>query len=170
MRIRRCQVGDAAKLPVIERSAGKVFSTLDDLSWIGEHGVHSVEEHLESIARQAHWVAVDECNEPVGFIMTQDLPESLFIHELSVCRKWQGQGIGKKLVQTVIDEAKVKKYSLVTLTTFRHVPWNAPFYQRMGFVILSNSAIPTSLQTILDREVAQCGFKRETRCAMNFVL
>lgn len=50
------------------------------------------------------------------------------------------------------------------------VPWNAPFYQRMGFVILSNSAIPTSLQTILDREVAQCGFKRETRCAMNFVL
>lgn len=168
VKLRQTQIDDAIKLPEIERSAGQLFATLDDLSWISEHGVQGVENHLKFIEKQAHWVAVDAHSEPVGFIMTQDLPESLFIHELSVSEAWQNQGIGKLLIQKVINKAIENQFSAVTLTTFRHVPWNEPFYQRLGFVILPNNEIPASLQAILTHEVTRGGFAAETRCAMRY--
>lgn len=168
IRLRQTQPSDAIILPEIEQSAGQLFATLEDLSWISEHGVQNVESHLKFIEKQAHWVAVNESNELVGFIMTQALPESLFIHELSVSKAWQNQGIGKLLIQHVIDRAKEKQFSAVTLTTFRHVLWNAPFYQRLGFVILPNNEVPASLQEILMHEVTEGGFAPETRCAMKF--
>lgn len=164
--IRQTQIDDATKLPAIEQSAGQLFSTLEDLRWISEGGVQSVEKHLVFIHQQGHWVAVNSDNEPVGFMMTTALPESLFIHELSVSQDWQNRGIGKLLIQKVKDEAKAHKFDSVTLTTFRHVPWNAPYYQRLGFSILPENEIPYSLQKILDDEVESGGFLKETRCAM----
>lgn len=44
--LRPTQIDDAIKLPIIEQSAGQLFSTLEDLSWISESGVQSVEKHL----------------------------------------------------------------------------------------------------------------------------
>lgn len=164
--IRQAQIDDAIKLPAIEQSAGQLFATLDDLSWISEHGVQGVESHIAFIEKQAHWVAVDENNQPVGFVMTQDLPDSVFIHELSVSEAWQNKGIGKKLIQKVIDKAKERQFSAITLTTFRHVPWNAPFYQRLGFEVISDNEIPYSLREILEHEITDGGFAREARCAM----
>ncbi|MCK9782995.1 MULTISPECIES: GNAT family N-acetyltransferase [Enterobacterales] len=166
--IRQTQIDDATKLPAIELSAGQLFSTLEDLRWISESGVQSVEKHVAFIRQQGHWVAVNRDNEPVGFIMTTSLPESLFIHELSVSLDWQNRGIGKLLIQKVKDEAKLHKFDAITLTTFRHVPWNAPYYQRLGFSILPESEIPSSLQAVLDNEVERGGFAKETRCAMKF--
>ncbi len=166
--IRQTQIDDAIKLPAIEQSAGQLFSTLDDLSWISESGVQRVEKHLTFINQQGHWVAVSSDNEPVGFIMTTPLPESLFIHELSVSQDWQNRGIGKLLIQKVKDEAKADEFDSVTLTTFRHVPWNAPYYQRLGFSILPENKIPHSLQAILNDEVERGGFVKEMRCAMKF--
>lgn len=168
--LRLTQIDDASKLPAIEQSAGQLFSTLEDLSWISESGVQSVEKHLAFINHKGHWVAVNRENEPVGFIMTKPLPESLFIYELSVSQDWQNRGIGKLLIQKVKDEAKLHHFDAVTLTTFRHVAWNAPYYQRLGFSILSESEIPHSLQEILDDEVESGGFVKEMRCAMKFEL
>lgn len=164
--VRQTRISDANKLPEIEYSAGQLFSTIEDLSWISTGDVQDIGSHLASIEKQSHWVAVNENDEPVGFIMTADLPESLFIHEISVSSAWQNKGIGKQLIQKVIDEAKARQYSAVTLTTFRHVVWNAPFYQRLGFVILPENEIPFSLQKILDNEVNEAGFERAARCAM----
>ncbi|EPT9379076.1 hypothetical protein ACVTO6_001298 [Proteus mirabilis] len=70
------------------------------------------------------------------------------------------------LIQTVKNEAKLQQFNAVTLTTFRDVPWNAPYYQRLGFHILLEHQIPYSLQQILDNEVEHGGFAREMRCAM----
>ncbi|MBI6273960.1 GNAT family N-acetyltransferase [Proteus mirabilis] len=164
--IRPTQLVDANQLPKIEQSAGKLFSSIKELSWISESGVQSVEAHIQFIHQHAHWVAVNHDNHPVGFIMTQQLPESVFIHELSVSQDWQNKGIGKLLIQTVKNEAKLQQFNAVTLTTFRDVPWNAPYYQRLGFYILLEHQIPYSLQQILDNEVVHGGFAREMRCAM----
>lgn len=56
--IRQTQIDDATTLPAIEQSAGQLFSTLEDLRWISESGVQSVEKHLAFIDQQGHWVAV----------------------------------------------------------------------------------------------------------------
>ena len=37
------------------------------------------------------------------------------------------------LLRQVFLVAKQRRLKLVTLSTFREVPWNAPFYRKMGF-------------------------------------
>ncbi len=41
------------------------------------------------------------------------------------------------MLEQVIKTARQAAYPAVTLTTFRDVPWNAPFYTRLGFSMLS---------------------------------
>ncbi|RUQ46321.1 GNAT family N-acetyltransferase, partial [Corynebacterium pseudodiphtheriticum] len=51
----------------------------------------------------------------------------------------------------------------VTLTTFKHVPWNAPFYTRLGF----KPETDPRLAQILADEYAH-GFEPGSRCAMSW--
>ena len=55
----------------------------------------------------------------------------------------------------------------VTLTTFRDVAWNAPFYAAMGFEILPDSALSDRLRKILRDEGAH-GIPIERRVAMRW--
>ena len=54
--------------------------------------------------------------------------------ELSVHPDWQGRGIGAALLRGCIIDAGNSGFTAITLTTFDEVPWNAPFYRRLGFV------------------------------------
>ena len=56
----------------------------------------------------------------------------------------------------------------VTLTSFRDVPWNAPFYQRVGFEVVDDP--PPGLAAVRAAERAE-GFDRfGPRVAMRLVL
>lgn len=57
----------------------------------------------------------------------------------------------------------------MTLTTFRDVPWNAPFYARRGFELLDDTTIGERLQTILEKEAGH-GLPRARRCAMRWLV
>jgi N-acetylglutamate synthase-like GNAT family acetyltransferase len=47
---------------------------------------------------------------------------------------WTGRKrIGRQLIACVADHARTLGLTSLTLTTFRDVPWNAPFYARLGF-------------------------------------
>lgn len=47
------------------------------------------------------------------------------------------------LLEQVIEGAQQMRYPAVTLTTFRDVPWNAPFYTRLGFAMLDERSRPS---------------------------
>lgn len=64
-------------------------------------------------------------------------------------------------METAIEHARAQHLRAVTLTTFKHVPWNAPFYRRLGFAI----HVDPRLETILADEYAH-GFEPGSRCAM----
>jgi hypothetical protein len=38
-------------------------------------------------------------------------------------------------MDAVIGWAKSRRFHAITLTTFRDVPWNGPFYGSLGFVV-----------------------------------
>ncbi len=67
----------------------------------------------------------------------------------------QNKGLGRRLVHRVINWARVQKLSSVTLTTFETVPWNAPFYGKLGFRILAEDELPQELIEHLHAEYAQ---------------
>ena len=56
-------------------------------------------------------------------------------------------------------------YRAVTLTTFRDVPFNGPFYTRLGFEEVPADQLSPSLRTVLDHE-AQRGLDPARRVAM----
>ena len=60
-------------------------------------------------------------------------------------------------------------HAFVTLTTFRDVPWNAPFYARAGFRALANHEIGPGLAEVMRQEAAR-GLDPVTRVAMRRAL
>jgi GNAT superfamily N-acetyltransferase len=79
------------------------------------------------------WVAVDEREELVGFALCSDRGDDLYLDQLSVLPRHGRQGLGTRLVRRCLQEAEARSYRRVSLSTFRKVPWNGPFYRRLGF-------------------------------------
>ena len=125
----------AAQLPAIERAAAQVFRRLPALTWIADAPPMSEDEHLQLIAQGHVWVAQRQLvhAQPVGFLAAQVLGHALHIRELSVHPDWQGRGVGTGLLAQARQQAHSLGLPCLTLTTFRDVPWNAPWYSRLGF-------------------------------------
>lgn len=75
----------------------------------------------------------------------------------------QGRGVGRALLAHAADWARARGLTALSLTTFRHVPWNAPFYASFGFREWDPAEAPASIRQALNYEAAK-GLK--DRCAM----
>jgi GNAT superfamily N-acetyltransferase len=71
---------------------------------------------------------------PVGFVQVGEADGNAHIDEVSVLPGQMRRGIGTQLVLAACGWAATNGYEAVTLTTFADVPWNGPFYARLGFV------------------------------------
>ena len=68
-RIRQSRSADAPLLPAIEREAGELFQTIPSLAFIADGDDRSVAEHLAHIAAGTSWVATDDADAPIGFVI-----------------------------------------------------------------------------------------------------
>jgi GNAT superfamily N-acetyltransferase len=130
--VRPVRPGEFALLRDVERDAGQRFRTVG-LEVIADNEPTS-EAFIAAIG--SHGVAlcaVDDNDEPVGFVLAGRLDQALHVYELSVATVWGGQGIGRRLMSEVTDRARGLGVASLTLATFRDVPWNRPFYERLGF-------------------------------------
>ncbi len=77
--------------------------------------------------------AVDE--EPIAFIgwSTERDPTVLSVSQISVLSEFGRQGIGTRLINVVLDRARAEGYRSAVLATQIGVPWNEPWYRRLGF-------------------------------------
>jgi GNAT superfamily N-acetyltransferase len=79
------------------------------------------------------WVAVDHLEELVGFALCSDRGPDLYLDQLSVLPAHGRQGLGSRLLRRCFQEAETRSHRRVSLSTFRKVPWNGPFYKKLGF-------------------------------------
>lgn len=165
--IRPARLADAARLPDLERSAGQAFLAIPDLAWIASDDVQPETQHRELIETGTAWVAVDADDAPVGFLNGEAMGGNLHILEIAVRSDLQGRGLGRALIEAAAHWANTRNMSALTLTTFRDVPWNEPFYQRLGFRTLEPGDLTQALLEILEDE-ARNGLPR--RCAMSRLL
>ena len=49
-------------------------------------------------------------------------------------------GLGRQLIARVVADARAAGARAVTLTTYRDVPFNAPYYARLGFRVVADDA------------------------------
>ena len=69
----------------------------------------------------------------VGFALVSQRGGTLYLDQISVHPDHGRQGLGAALMQHVFSLARQRKLKQVTLSTFRDVPWNGPFYRKLGF-------------------------------------
>ncbi|MCO8019773.1 hypothetical protein NI456_12990 [Brevundimonas diminuta] len=68
IRVRPTRGTDIGRLEAVERSAATLFRTLSDLAWLAEDRTAGPEAHARAVAQGLSWVAVDEADQPVGFL------------------------------------------------------------------------------------------------------
>jgi ribosomal protein S18 acetylase RimI-like enzyme len=160
--IRPARPDEFPRLAEIEDAAEALFE--------GTHMafVRDMSHAVPSVAVPAHakvWVSVDSADIAQGFLEAEPIEGWLHILELSVHPAAQQQGRARALVDTALAHARESGLEMVSLTTDRTLPFNAPMYARMEFAELPVSAQPDWLGRFLAREV-QHGFDPALRVAM----
>jgi len=163
-RIRTARCHEFEKLALVEQSAASLFRDVG-LAWLADGETMDAADLLTMCRAGTLWIAADDADEPVGFLAGRQLDSMFYIAEVSVARSSQRQGIGAALVATAIEFARTKRFSAVTLTTYRDLSWNAPFYSKLGFVEIDAAEAGSGHVAQLHAE-AKAGHDLERRCVM----
>jgi predicted N-acetyltransferase YhbS len=115
------------------------------------------------------WVAVDKQGLVVGFAITREVDDTIYLQEMDVDPAHGRRGLGAALVETVCDWAQLQGYGAISLSTFRDLPWNAPFYAKLGFQMLDESELTLGFQQIRRQEL-EAGLPITDRVMMSYEL
>lgn len=97
-------------------------------------------------------VAVDERDRPVAYLLSSVVDGSAHIDQVSVAPAHGRRGLGAALIDRLEATARGEGRPSLTLTTFRDVPWNAPYYERLGFVVVEAADQGPELRALVARE------------------
>lgn len=164
MRIRPATSDDLPVLQDIERAAGAAFHDLG-MAAIAEDEPPGpdVLEHYRRAGRA--WVACDAGDHPVGYLVCEPVDGALHIEQVSVHPVVARRGVGRALLAYAADRAHEQGLTGLTLTTFTEVPWNAPYYARLGYRALDEAELTPGLRKIRAHE-AELGLDRWPRVCM----
>jgi GNAT superfamily N-acetyltransferase len=154
---------DVALIPAIELAAARLLVGHAPESVLA---VAKSEADLERMRCAGHlWVALAN-DRPVGFVCVEVLePGAAHLEELDVHPDHGRRGVGRRLVLAVCDWAEHAGFDSVTLSAFRDVPWNAPFYATLGFEVLPKAALSPALDAVVADE-ARRGLDVDRRVVM----
>lgn len=162
--IRPACPADVPHLPAVERDAAQVYRNIG-YDFCADGPMRDEDEHLRGLNQRALFVAETADNRLAGFVLLWRVDRCAHVTELSVARAHQQQGIGTALMMRAEEWARRQGYRQITLTTFRDVPWNAPYYRRLGYAEFTPELWRTGLAEI-QAEEAGFGAANRPRIAM----
>ncbi len=152
--IRAARADDLPALRELERAAGAPFRGL---------GMHAVaDDPPPSLADLAvfqndgrAWVVVDEADIPIAYLLLDVVDGNAHVEQVSVHPNRAREGLGRRLLDTAASWANERGLVAVTLTTYADVPWNAPYYERLGFQIVTEAQMTKGLRRIREHKAAR---------------
>lgn len=151
--ITRADRADIPRLVEVDIAANGLFreTGLVGADGLGQHVPAEVFEAAidarEVFAMRHRWTARAD-----GFTLTSVRADTLYLDQVSVHPDHGRQGLGAQLVRRVIEDARTRRLTSVTLSTFREPAWNAPFYRQLGFREIRRERLS---DWMLDIETAQ---------------
>lgn len=151
--IRPARPTDLASLAAIESAAGQIFHGIDMHDVADDEGP-TPETFEAALAAGRLWVAVHE-GHPVGYVLARHLDDQAHLEQLSVDPDHGRRGLGTALVGVVVEWGSTLGGHDVTLSTFRDVAWNRPYYERLGFEVVDDASLSPALQAVRAHEAAE---------------
>ncbi|MGW8329279.1 GNAT family N-acetyltransferase [Streptomyces sp. NPDC055897] len=168
MRIRAVHSEELPALQDIERAAGQCFHDVG-MPEIAEDEPLSLRELDGYRQTGLAWVAVDDADVPVAYLIADRVDGNLHVEQVSVHPDHARRGIGRLLLDHMAHCAIAEGAPALTLTTFTDVPWNAAYYTRCGFQAMRDSEVTPGLRGIREEEAAN-GLNRWPRICMRRTL
>ena len=130
---------DVSRIPGIERRAAALFPASLLPSALAEETTSEAEVAI-AVEEGRLLVARDAQAGVIGFALLEREGREVHLEEIDVDPDHGRRGVGRALVEAVIDWSREQGASRITLSTFRDLAWNAPFYARCGFEVVPASA------------------------------
>jgi len=155
---------DVADLVFADLAASKLFA---GTGYLPEDALadHVPVETLEGAMLTGHIFAVRHGGEAVGFALTSVRGATLYLDQISVDPAHGRKGLGAALMARVHRDAARRGLKSVTLSTFRDLAWNGPFYRRLGYRELPRAKMQPWMHEIEAAQTAN-GLDVSKRCFM----
>jgi GNAT superfamily N-acetyltransferase len=165
--VRAARARDLDFLPGIEREAAAAFAGYraeTGLSLAAFGDVTAIEE-LERATKAGRLFVAEHRDRPVGFALVEVVSRYAHLEEVDVHPAHARRGLGRALIERACTWAASHNLRGLTLITFRHVPWNAPYYERLGFSPVDPAALSPE-HAMIARDEAARGFDPSRRVMM----
>lgn len=161
--IRLAEPSDISAIQSAELRAGELFAD-SPFPQVATMPGMTVEFLADFIARGQVWVAVAG-GVVIGYAVADRVDDSAHLQEVGVDPTFGRRGIGTELIATVVEWARAQGDPSVTLSTFRDLPWNGPYYGRLGFAIIDEVDLTAELREVRAHE-AEIGLPVAERVLM----
>jgi GNAT superfamily N-acetyltransferase len=142
--IRPAQERELPLISALEKSGDKLFRAAG-MDRVADSPAPEPAAYRAALQGGRLLVAVDEQDAAVGFIRLEVLDGEPHVEQVSVHPDHAGRGIGAALLDAAEQLARARGHRRITLTTFRDVPWNGPYYARLGWSALREADLPPEL-------------------------
>jgi GNAT superfamily N-acetyltransferase len=152
-RVRPPRRDELEALRSLERDAARAFDAIG-MPEIAEDEPLPIAE-LEAFRARGHaWLAVDGRDRPIAYLLSAVVDDCLHVVQVTVSPSHARRRLGAALIEHLAEIALAEGRPALTLTTFREVPWNAPYYERLGFVVLDPADQGPELAALVAHEAA----------------
>jgi ribosomal protein S18 acetylase RimI-like enzyme len=163
-KIRPARADDLPRLVAIEVAAGAPFRSLG-MDSVADDAPPAI-DHLASFQSAGRaWVVPDDDDLPAAYLLLAVVDGAAHIEQVSVDPAFAHRGLGRDLVEHAARWAEAAGHTALTLTSFAEVPWNGPYYQRLGFCVVAAEEQGPGLRGLREQEAAR-GLDRWPRVAM----
>ena len=163
--IRPATAADVPGFAAIEVAAGERFRAVG-MDAVADDDPFGDEVGLAAVRAGRAWVAELD-GEVVGYALAIQLggdPGRPHLEQVSVVPEAGGRGAGAALVEAVAAWAAARG-PMLTLSTFRDVAWNGPWYRSLGFEPIPEEDLDEVLRDQRAHEAAE-GLDVSARCFM----
>jgi GNAT superfamily N-acetyltransferase len=152
--IREARPEDLPELREVERAAGQPFRDIG-IALVADDEPPTVAELAPFAADGRAWVFADADDRPVAYLLVDVVDGEAHIDQVSVRPSYARRGIGRRLIEVAREWARGQGLPALTLTTFAEVPWNGPYYARLGFEVVAPGELTEGLLAIRADEAAR---------------
>ena len=151
--IRPGQTRDIEQVRDLERRSTQRFESTSFAYHVGEDVTDAA--HFAARAADGGFLVAVEDGRPVGSVIFREVQGCGYIEQIDVDPACAGRRIGAALLDAVADLGRTRGWPALTLSTYLEVPWNAPWYRRLGFADWATEDLDDGHRAIRDEHLSR---------------